>query len=175
MPADLPEEAQSERKPFRIADDDCADWAVKKIAEEKAEFERIKNLGEQEISRIKERIAQAERRYNQNTEFLRQRLGEFFDSVPHKCTKTTEKYRLLSGTLTLKYGGIDAKRDDTALVPFLRETGHEELVKVKEEVAWGELKKLLTFAGDTAIMTDTGEVVPGLTITTKPDTFNIDV
>ncbi|MBQ8926083.1 MAG: host-nuclease inhibitor Gam family protein, partial [Clostridia bacterium] len=86
-----------------------------------------------------------------------------------------EKYRLLSGTLTLKYGGIDAKRDDTALVPFLRETGHEELVKVKEEVAWGELKKLLTFAGDTAIMTDTGEVVPGLTITTKPDTFNVDV
>lgn len=175
MPADLPEKEQQERQPFRIADDDCADWAVKKIAEEKAEYERLKALGEREIERIKERIAQAENRYNQNTDFLKQRLGEYFGTVPHKCTKTTEKYKLLSGTLTLKYGGVDAKRDDATLVPFLRESGHEDLVKVEEKVAWGELKKLLTFAGDTAIMTDTGEIVPGLTIATKPDTFSVDV
>lgn len=175
LPGDTTEAEEAARPPFRIADDGCADWAVRKIAVEKAEYDRIRTLGEEQIARIQQQIDAAKRRFEQNTAFLTSHLGQYFQTVPHRCTKTTEKYRLLSGTLTLKYGAADTKRDDTKLVAFLRRIGRDDLVNVKEEAAWGDLKKLLTFAGDTAIIAETGEIVEGVTVTTKPDTFTVDV
>lgn len=43
---------------WRIADDSCADWAVCKIAEERAELARIKALAEEQIARIEEKWPQ---------------------------------------------------------------------------------------------------------------------
>lgn len=175
LPGDIPEGEEKKRDPFRIADDGAADWAVRKIAEEKAEFDRLREIGEEQIQRIRDKVERAKHRYEQNTAFLTSLLGDYFQTVPHRCTKTTEKYALLSGTLTLKYGRVDAKPDDAKLIPYLRQIGREDLIKVKEEVAWGELKKLLTFAGDTAVLSETGEIVDGITVATKPDTFSVDV
>lgn len=44
------EETESAPRPvWRITDDGCADWACQKIAEEKAELDRITALGESQI------------------------------------------------------------------------------------------------------------------------------
>lgn len=73
-----------ERPPFRITDDRCADWAVRKINEERSEYERLKELGEQQIAAIQDKLAAAERRYNNGTAFLTSCLADFFQTVPHK-------------------------------------------------------------------------------------------
>ena len=44
------------------------------------------------------------------TSYLTSCLADFFATVPHKETKTTEKYRLLSGTLTFKKGTTNRSR-----------------------------------------------------------------
>lgn len=111
---------QGERAPFRITDDRCADWAIRKIAEERSEYNRLKELADQQKAAIEEKVEAARRRMENGTAFLTSCLADFFNTVPHKATKTTEKYRLLSGTLTLKKGGIKAKVDDAKLVPWLR-------------------------------------------------------
>ena len=98
--------------------------------------------------------------------FLTSCLADFFNTVPHKTTKTTEKYRLLSGTLTLKKGTVKATVDDAKLVPWLRENGYGDLVKVEESAKWGELKKLLAY---------TGEIVEGVTAYETPATFTVDI
>lgn len=171
---DLGAIVQEERPPFRITDDRCADWAVRKIAEERAEYERLKELADEQIGAITEKVDAAKRRFENGTAFLTSCLSDYFGTVPHKATKTTEKYRLLSGTLVLKKGGIKAQTDDSKLVPWLRANGYDDLVKVEESAKWGELKKKLTFAGTVATIADTGEIVEGVTAYEAPDTFTVD-
>ena len=161
--------------PFRIADDDVADWAIQKIAEKKAEYDRLKELADREISRITEKVEQAKRRFEADSSFLTGRLADYFMTVPHKKTKTTEKYNLLHGTLTMKIGGAAFTRDDTKLVAWLKENGHGELVKVKEEPAWGDLKKQLEVVGSVAVIKETGEILEGVEVTQAPDTFKVDI
>ena len=94
---------------------------------------------------------------------------------PHKETKTTEKYRLLSGTLTFKKGTTKTKLDETKLVPWLKANGYGELVKVEESTRWADLKKLLSYTGDIATLTETGEIVEGVTVYETPGIFTVDV
>lgn len=178
LPGDLPAAEtgfQPVRKEFMIADDGCADWAIRKIKDEKQEYDRIRELGEQQIANIQEKIALTKRRYEQNTGYLTGKLVQFFSSVPHKKTKTRETYRLLSGNLVLKLGSIKATPDDEKLVPWLKANGYSEFVKVEEKAIWGELKKKLNFESETmATVAETGEIIEGVTVIKQPDTFVID-
>ena len=174
LPGDLPADAQPERKEFMITDDRCADWAVRKIKEEKQEYDRIRELGEQQIAEIQEKIDRAKRRFEQNTGFLTSKLAQYFNTVPHKKTKTRETYRLLSGNLVLKLGGVKATLDDEKLVKWLKSNGYTDFVKVEEKPTWGELKKKLNLEAGLATMADTGEIVEGITVVQQPDTFVVD-
>ena len=154
--------AEGERAPFRITDDRCADWAIRKIADE-------------QIAAINEKVAAARKRMENGTSYLTSCLADFFATVPHKETKTTEKYRLLSGTLTFKKGTAKTKLDETKLVPWLKANGYGELVKVEESTRWADLKKLLSYTGDIATLTETGEIVEGVTVYETPGIFTVDV
>lgn len=159
---DLGTVAEGEHAPFRITDDRCADWAIRKIADE-------------QIAAINEKVAAARKRMENGTSYLTSCLADFFATVPHKETKTTEKYRLLSGTLTFKKGTTKTKLDETKLVPWLKANGYGELVKVEESTRWADLKKLLSYTGDIATLTETGEIVEGVTVYETPGIFTVDV
>lgn len=110
------EETESAPRPvWRITDDGCADWACRKIAEEKTELDRITALGENQIEKIQQRIDAAQRRYENGTRFL---------------------------------------------------TGKPK---------WGEFKKQLEIVGGQIVDKTTGELVEGVQIIEKPDTFTVDV
>lgn len=175
LPGDLPAEAQPERKEFIIGDDGCADWAIRKIKDEKQEYDRIRELGEQQIALIQEKIALTKRRYEQNTGFLTGKLAQYFNTVPHKKTKTRETYRLLSGNLVMKLGSVKATPDDEKLVPWLKANGYTDFIKVEEKATWGELKKKLNYeSGTMTTIAETGEIVEGITLVQQPDTFVVD-
>ena len=161
---DLGTVAEGERAPFRITDDRCADWAI-----------RLKALADEQIAAINEKVAAARKRMENGTSYLTSCLADFFATVPHKETKTTEKYRLLSGTLTFKKGTTKTKLDETKLVPWLKANGYGELVKVEESTRWADLKKLLSYTGDIATLTETGEIVEGVTVYETPGIFTVDV
>lgn len=161
--------------PFRIADDGVADWAVRKIAEERAELARIQALADDQIARIMEKVEAAEKRCENGTSFLTAKLMEYFDTVPHKTTKTTHSYRLLSGTLKKKLGGVQLKPDNEKLLAFLKASGNADMIRTKEEPAWGDYKKRLEIMGGQVIDTETGEIVEGVNIEEKLDTFVVEV
>ena len=68
-----------------------------------------------------------------------------------------------------------AEVDDSKLVPWLRENGYGDLVKVEESAKWGELKKLLAYTGEIATIQSTGEIVEGVTAYETPATFTVDI
>lgn len=160
---------------WRIADDGCADWAVRKIAEERAELARIKELADDQMNRIMEKVTAAERRCQNGTAYLTGKLAEYFDTVPHKTTKTTKSYRLLSGTLKMKLGSTTMKQDDAVLLEYLKASGNEDMITVKESPKWGEFKKRLQIVGSSVVDSTTGEIVQGVTLETKPDAFVVEV
>ena len=47
---DLGTVTEGERAPFRITDDRCADWAIRKIADERSEYNRLKALADEQIA-----------------------------------------------------------------------------------------------------------------------------
>lgn len=169
-------DAESAPRPaWVIADDGSADWACRKIAEEKRELDRLKELADKQKRSIDEKIAAAEKRFEYNTNFFKSKLMEYFETVPHKSTKTKESYRLLSGTLTRKFGGRQMKQDDETLVQYLKNSGQAEYIKTEEKPRWGEFKKRLEITEGGVIDRETGEFVEGVNIIEKPDVFTVDV
>lgn len=160
---------------WRIADDACADWAVAKIAEERAELNRIKQLADEQISRIMAKVQAAEKRYENGTSYLTGKLAEYFETVPVKKAKTKHSYRLLSGTLTKKLGGVAMKQDDGKLLEYLKASGNDDMITVTEKPKWGEFKKRLEIMGGVVVDQTTGEIVEGVEVVEKPDTFSVDV
>lgn len=84
-------------------------------------------------------------------------------------------YRLLSGTLTRKFGGVSMEKDDDKLVEFLKASGNLEFIKTEEKPKWGEYKKRLEIMGGSVVDKETGEIVDGVKAIEKPDTFSVDV
>ena len=175
MEAFTQQEEPEGAKEWRITDDTAADWAVQKIAEERAELARIKALADDQIARIMEKVEAAERRYENGTNFLTSKLFQYFETVPHKETKTKHSYRLLSGTLAKKIGGPTMKQNDEKLLGYLRSSGNDDMIQITEKPKWGEFKKRLEIKGGCVIDSATGEIVEGVDIIDKPDSFTVEV
>lgn len=159
---------------FTITDDGMADWAIRKIADDVHEFERIKAIADSRIMELQIQIEQERQKMESRTSFLRGHLHTYFESVPHKKTQTTESYKLLSGSLVKKVATQKIVRpDDADLIKYLRENGQGHLIEISEKPAWGEFKKTLQIMDGKVVDTATGEVIDGITVEDVPESFDI--
>ncbi len=185
----MPYEVTDESQNFTIADDEAAEWALLKIAEDRAEAQRLINACNSMILKYQERIQKIEEDLKHKTGFLQGKLYEYFCAVPHKKTKTTETYALPSGKLKLKYPGPEYVRDDEKLVEWLKKMGHTDYVKTVEMPVWGEFKKTTEVHKDPIVDEETGEItgydtyvtdakgikVGGVTLAERPPVFEVEV
>ena len=164
------EEQQEERPAFTVDSDAKAEWCMEKISQLKADLAKWEahyaGLLESVTKGIRSNLDYFEGLLNGY--FLRQQEAGFT-----KATKTQSSYALPSGKLVLKHQEPTYDRKTEELVPWLK-ANHPELVKVKEEEDWKELKKLLVVSG-TTMVTEDAEIVPGITVTPRPDVFKVEV
>lgn len=137
LDGEILEDSADENLQWLIEDDHNADWAIKKIKEAQAEADRWRQY-------YTAMIEKEEKRAERTISFMKAKLREYFDSVPHKETKTTEKYPLPSGELVLKKPKKVFNHDDSVLLNWLKENGFSEFVKVTEKPDWAGFKKRLT-------------------------------
>ena len=159
-----------ESNEFRITDDLMADWAVEKINAARAERDRLVSLVQEKIEQLQEKRQLYIVNFEENTSFLRAKLMDYFMTVKTQDTKTMKKYKLVSGTLVMKKQQPYYERDEAALLGWA-ETTVPELVKVKKEVSWADLKKQADVSGDKLLLD--GEIIPGVTVIERPDTFEV--
>ena len=163
-----------EEEKWTIDNDEKAEWALKKILEETEEHDRLMKLAAAEQEKLTARIAEINKAYEDGTSWLKYQLSQYFETVPHKATKTTEKYALLSGTLVRKKGGIEYKRDDGTVLTWLNENRLNQFIKTKLDVDWKELKTRTSITEDgMVVFDDTGEIIDGIKAEQKPDTIDI--
>lgn len=165
---------EMERNEWTIADDGAAEWALEKIRDAEKERDRLLDLAELKICEIETKKQKIREQCDGETAFLRGKLAEYFATVPHKKTKTTESYTLLTGKLKLKRGGAVMKPDEERLTEYLFQN-YPEYVNVVQKPAWGEYKKRLTVTDAGVVDTATGEVVDCITVEQKPDDFIVEV
>ena len=156
-----------ETEGFVIDTDAKAEWALKKIREARADRDRWVEWYESKIKEITEQT-------DFNTMNLERMLAEYFASVPHKKTKTQESYSLPGGKLILKTQNPEYKRDDKTVIEWLKQNNGSEYIKVKEELAWSDLKaKSAVLNGK--LFSEDGEEIPGVEVIERPEKFVVEV
>lgn len=167
------EQPEDMQKGFSIKDDAVADWAVKKIAEEQAELERLTIIAKQQIDALQLKVKYLEEVAERKTSFLKGCLSEYFRTVPHKSTKTQESYKLLSGSLVMKLPSQKMVKDDAELVEYFHKNNMSEYIKIEEKPMWAEFKKNLSIIDGNVINSVTGEVVDVVRVEHVPESFEV--
>lgn len=152
---------------FTVKDDSTAQWCMKKIREVEADRDMWKAHYEAQMEKVNKAA-------DESVAYFTAKLEEYFANVPHKATKTQESYTLPGGKLIRKKQQPEYKTDDEKLVPWLEQNFMGQLVKVKKTADWAALKKVVKVSGN-GVVTDEGEVVPGVTVTARPDVFKVEV
>lgn len=160
---------------FVIDNDKKADWAIEKIKDERAEFDRLRKIALDRIAELNQRVKELQERTDRRTGNLEALLVEYFQTVtPTKLTKTQAQYELLSGKLVMKHQQPEYRRDENALLDWAKANA-PDMVQTKEIVTWGELKKLTTLDGEKVVLTETGEIVDGVVAVPREDVFEVVV
>lgn len=152
---------------FVIDTDAKAEWALSKIKEARADRDAWVKWYEDKIAEIKAQT-------DFNTMNLERMLAEYFSTVPHKKTKTQESYTLPGGKLIMKTQNPEYKRDDKTVIEWLKQTKQEQFIKVKEELAWSELKAATGVLGSN-VVDENGEIVPGIEVVYRDEKFVVEV
>lgn len=156
----MPFEPEEER--YHITSDGEADRQIEKIQDARAERNRFVAACLERIAEFEARIKAAEEECKKECDYRLGLLQEYFNTVPHKTTKTQETYSLPSGKLVFKRPAIAPKIDEQTLLDWVKGNA-PDYVQTTQKTKWGELKKSLALKGDKYVFVETGEVVPGLT------------
>jgi hypothetical protein len=163
---------ETEKEGFVIDTPELANWAIRKVKEARQRRDLFTAAAQSQIEQLEEKIHDNEIRCDQETAFLMSALSEYIDKVPAKATKTQKTFLLPEGKMKKKFSAQVMKVQEDTLIQYL--AGEEEYIKVVKKPAWSEFKKLLTIIDDKVIRTDTGEIVDGVTVETKPEIFDIE-
>ena len=157
---------------FQIDNDSKADWAIEKIMAENAERDRLIKLADERIKELSDKKKELIDKAADKTSYLTALLRMYFDTIEPKATKTQSTYKLLSGKLILKHQQPEYMLDDAQMVSWAKAAA-PAYIKVKESINWAELKKQTVVNGETVLLADTGEVVPGVVAKVREDVFEV--
>ena len=108
----------------------------------------------------------------QSIDYFTALLESYFDTVPHKATKTSEKYKLPSGVLVRKAQAPEYERDDAQIIAWCAENA-PSCVENVPKLKWTALKGMITENNGQAVEELTGEVVPGIKIVPRDPIFAV--
>lgn len=157
---------------FVIDDDLKANWAINLIKEHQAETQRLVSIAKDRIMQYEQKIMGYEGSLSASTDYLKEMLRTYMETVKPKETKTAFTYDLVDGKLKLKKATNEFVRDKETLIKFFKENDLSDYIETKQEPKWGEFKKLVKVVGD-KVVTDDGQVVDGVTVVEKPAEFEV--
>lgn len=155
---------------WKIDSDQKAEWALQRIQEAEVDFQKWLDYYNGMIDRCRKDM-------EQTVSFMRQRLQEYFNQVPHKETKTQEKYQLPSGELILKKPKSVWKYDPEKMYDWVTDNAlGSDYIQVKRSLMWGDLKKRFVETPDGKIADkETGVMCEAVTIEKSEPMFDVRI
>jgi hypothetical protein len=161
-----------EREAFVVDDLNKATWAMRKLREVVVHLEANAAIAEQEKARIDAWLTDVNKSLITEREFFENHLTMYLRKEREKDESTK--------TISTPYGKITSRVTQPKwefteeLVDWLL-NHNDNLVRIKYEVDKTELKKSYEVAGDKAINTATGEVVPHIQIIPADISYKVEV
>ena len=150
-------------------DDMQADDCIQKIGN----WERYRKFW---LDYYAKKIEEVNNKCDRNVAWQNRKLRRFFDTVPHRSTKTMEAYDLPSGKISVTYGKKSMVPDKEAVLARLRRDGEDKFIKVKEELDWSGYKDRLFIAENGDIMDkETGEIINDVAIEISEAKFAVKI
>lgn len=159
------------KEAFVVDSLDKAEWALKKIAEHKAACQRISDFANAEIEKIKAWAQEQAQEHEDDVKYFETLLQPF--AAAELKGKKTKTVKLPSGKMSFKKT-TTYERDENVLLQFVKDSGMEDFVKVKEAVDWAGFKKICTVTDDGRLVTEDGDIVPSVTVLTS-EKFSVEV
>lgn len=160
-----------DREDFVIDTPGKADWAIKKIKEERQLCDIFVLAAQQNIDMLNKQIKDRQQYVDDKTANLMLQLSDWFDGQPGKEAKTQKSLVLPSGKLIQKFSKKEYQKDEKQLIESLTGTQYvEDVPKLK----WADLKKDLQNVDGVVMLASTGEVLEGVTLVEKPATFSVE-
>ena len=159
-----------EVQPWKIKNDNDAEWLINKVNEELVEVNNFKGSLEEQINKLKEKLDKLNKEEDSIKERRDMHLTKYFETIPtelKKKTKTQEKYRLPSGEIVKKYRKPEFKRDNNKLLSWIKNNKLDDYVETKETPKWSELKKITKTVGG-QVITEDGEIIEGIEAVERP-------
>lgn len=163
----MSEAMEIENTHYTLKSDQDAEWALQQIKNAEAEKAKWKEFYEGRYKAVCESC-------DLTIQNMLSMLQTYFESVPHKVTKTQESYALPGGKLVFKRQEPEYTRNDVEVIDWLKANGGTGFVKTTETLDWGNLKRTLSVVGDTVADED-GQIIPGITATQRPDVFKVEL
>ncbi len=166
---EIPRQTMEAKSPFVIDNDSKADWAMRQIADARADTVKMADHFRQQLVSIK--------KANEETEaYFTALLLDYFRAQPKHETKTQAKYKLPSGDLVLRRQQPEYQRDDAKLVECLMHGDLSQYVKLTPIVDWSALKAACTVTDDGSLVDkDSGLVLDGVRAVQRPDKFEVKI
>ena len=169
-------EEEEELQEVAVLDDASAEMILKQLKAAEDQYDRMKAWYDHQTKRLKE-IRDRTRVWAETC------LRPYFDMVPTTGKKILS-YDMPGGTLKLAKQDPEYEVNDDELVPWLEANKMADFVKITKEAKWGdfketlkdEKKKIRTVAaedGTLQVVTEDGEIVPGVTAKIREDKFTI--
>ena len=165
------------RERFEVDNDMKAEWVLTKIRRIRADQRKERDELTRQMQFYKDQMDLIDKQADDEVAWFESMLLPYFadrmDGGFTKSTKTQIAYKLPTGKLMLKKQNPKYERNDAELLPWLK-ANRPDLVKVEESPNWAELKKTVKVMGD-GVVTDDGELVPGVKVTEQEDRFEVEV
>ena len=157
---------------FKIENDLQAENKIQELKEVQEDKERLLAICDLKISEYKALKEEHEAKFNGKEEDILNSLKGYALNQNLKETKTQGSYQLPSAKLVIKKEAEKiVKYDEAILIDMFKNTEYVQKKQV-ESLAWVELKKTLTIAGD-VVVDKNGEILDGVKIERTPERFEV--
>jgi phage host-nuclease inhibitor protein Gam len=158
------EEVQSDR--FVVDSMEKAEWCMWKLAKLAQEDAEDEAMAQREIERIQAWLEARKKPRQQSREFFEEHLRQFHQRLLQDDPKGNKTVKLPHGTLKARKLPDKWEYDDETIIEWAKANARIELIRVKAEPDKQAIKQYVK---------ETGEVPPGVTVTTQGIKFDVEV
>jgi phage host-nuclease inhibitor protein Gam len=163
---DLTPEMPTSRETFRITDLGSAIWCTRKLRQIRAQEAAIRTEAAAEIARIQAWVDRATKPLTDDAAYFEGLLtawhAQEWERDPHLKSIPLPGVTLKSRALPDKVEVVD----EATAIAAAKAAGYLSMIRMKEEIAKTEVVKHLK---------ETGEVLPGVTVTSQPRRFTVEL
>jgi len=172
LAADGPDIGQTEeaRQAWRIDGDNTAVWALRKLAAQEAEIERIRRTAQAEIERVQAWALTAENGPARAADFFRSKLIDYRRRLEADNPALPKTYRTPAGDIAVRAGRTSVKViDESQFVDWAVDHKPSALTYKPKVTGLKDFPR----SGEQIIDPETGEAVPGVASHTADPTYSV--